>query len=420
MCCRHIYTCGGQRNEQFSCAAPHPSCGGSAPRASISCAAPHPSCGGQPRASFHGIATSSPVERQRKSLVSCCIERPSSPVEAAAKRAISCARHIYPVESAKEQVAFGNNPLTGLIILVGLFVGNVSSGLGAVVCSLTAIFVAKILNWSDEMVAAGHSNFNAVLVGSVGTAVFPLVFHTPLTPAIWGYIIVAAVFSVCVMGALAKILGGHNIPAFTLPFNIAISTTFMCIRAAGYGEEPPASANITTTTSLQWDQVFMGTLLSGGHVWAVEDVACSCLVYLGLFIYSPILTLVSYMGATLGTLTGLLVSSAPYTLVYHGIWGYNGFLSAGSIAFFMAPTPRVILVAAINAVFATFLQSALGPVYAANKLPVFTFPFCLAAVLFLATAMATGPSSLRVSSLSFPELHLVEYNQLKNSQIAPP
>ncbi|KAK8753855.1 hypothetical protein OTU49_017309 [Cherax quadricarinatus] len=269
------------------------------------------------------------------------------------------------------------------------------------------------------MVAAGHSNFNAVLVGSVGTAVFPLVFHTPLTPAIWGYIIVAAVFSVCVMGALAKILGGHNIPAFTLPFNIAISTTFMCIRAAGYGEEPPASANITTTTSLQWDQVFMGTLLSGGHVWAVEDVACSCLVYLGLFIYSPILTLVSYMGATLGTLTGLLVSSAPYTLVYHGIWGYNGFLSAGSIAFFMAPTPRVILVAAINAVFATFLQSALGPVYAANKLPVFTFPFCLAAVLFLATAMATGPSSLRVSSLSFPELHLVEYNQLKNSQIAP-
>ncbi|KAG7175093.1 Urea transporter 1-like 1, partial [Homarus americanus] len=275
------------------------------------------------------------------------------------------------------QVAFGNNPISGLLILI----------------------------------AAGHSNFNAVLIGTVSTALYPLVFHTPLSPAVWGYIIVAAMFTVCVMAGLGRILEGHNIPAYTLPFNIAISTTFLCMKAAGFGEEASPAPSEEPDTGLQWDQVFLGTLLSAGHVWAVESVACSVLVLLGLFIFSPTLTLVSYLGATLGTLTGLVVSSAPYTLVYHGIWGYNGFLAAGSIAFFMAPTPRVILVAAINAVFATYLQAALIPVYAANGLPVFTFPFCLASVLFLATAMAMGPSTLRVTSPSFPELHLVQYNQ---------
>ncbi|XP_042211309.1 urea transporter 2-like [Homarus americanus] len=309
------------------------------------------------------------------------------------------------------QVAFGNNPISGLLILIGLFVGNVMSGLGAVVCSLTSVFVAKLLCWQDDAIAAGHSNFNAVLIGTVSTALYPLVFHTPLSPAVWGYIIVAAMFTVCVMAGLGRILEGHNIPAYTLPFNIAISTTFLCMKAAGFGEEASPAPSEEPDTGLQWDQVFLGTLLSAGHVWAVESVACSVLVLLGLFIFSPTLTLVSYLGATLGTLTGLVVSSAPYTLVYHGIWGYNGFLAAGSIAFFMAPTPRVILVAAINAVFATYLQAALIPVYAANGLPVFTFPFCLASVLFLATAMAMGPSTLRVTSPSFPELHLVQYNQ---------
>ena len=63
--------------------------------------------------------------------------------------------------------------------------------------------------------------------------------------------------------------------------------------------------------------------------------------------------------------TGLLVSSSPYSAVYHGVWGYNGFLAAGCISFFMVPKPRIFLLAAINAVFATFIQSALGPVFSA-------------------------------------------------------
>lgn len=314
------------------------------------------------------------------------------------------------------QVAFGNNPSSGLLILIGLFVGNVNAGLGAILCSLTAIFTAKVFNWQNEAISAGHSNFNAVLIGTVTTCLYPMVFGEAIPLPVWGYMVIAAVFTVCVMGGLGRIMEGHNIPALTLPFNIAVSTTFLCMKMAGYGifTDSP-TANSTAEEVIEWGQVFRGTLLAAGHVWAVQDVACSCLVYLALFIFSPILAVASYVGAALGTFSGLLVSTAPYANVYDGVWGYNGFLAAGSISFFMVPKPHILLLAAINAVFATFIQSALVPVYAANGLPVFTFPFCLASVLMLAAAMASGPPSLRVSNPSFPELHLVQHESAESS-----
>lgn len=64
------------------------------------------------------------------------------------------------------------------------------------------------------------------------------------------------------------------------------------------------------------EQVFRGTLLAAGHVWAVEDVACSCLVYLALFIFSPILALSSYLGAALGTFSGYCLSRSCCVMHY--------------------------------------------------------------------------------------------------------
>lgn len=319
------------------------------------------------------------------------------------------------------QVVFAGNPVSGLFILVGLFVSDITCGLGAVVCSLTAIFASKLLNWPNATIEAGLTNFSPVLVGTVTASLYPVFFHQPLTAVVWGYMILASVFSLCVSGGLGRILAVHHIPAYTLPFNVAASLTFVCLRASGYAADdhsspsipPPTAASDVEDQSLdvQWSQVWMGTLLSAGQVWAVESIAGSSLVLLGLWFCSPILTIVCYMGAVVATFTALMVSPAPYSSVYAGVWGYNGFLAAGAIAFFMVPTPRTLLLAAINAVFATFIQGAMSPVFAATQLPVFTFPFCLASVVFLATAMAVSPSSVRVASPSFPELHLVLYSQ---------
>lgn len=58
------------------------------------------------------------------------------------------------------------------------------------------------------------------------------------------------------MGGLGRIMEGHNIPALTLPFNIAVSTTFLCMKMAGYGNITDSpSADSAAEEAIQWGQV---------------------------------------------------------------------------------------------------------------------------------------------------------------------
>ncbi|XP_042869194.1 urea transporter 2-like [Penaeus japonicus] len=309
------------------------------------------------------------------------------------------------------QVCFANNPLSGLLILLGLFLGNPLAGLGAVVCSLAAIITALIFKQPNEAIGNGLTNFSAVLVGTVITSVYPLIGHQPLPAPVWGYMIAGAAFSVCLLSALAAILAPTKLPPFTLPFNIATCIVFVCLRSHGLVGVAPEATQEVTEDGIQWGQVFLGSFLSAGQAYAVESIACSCLTLLGLFLYSPILTVFAFFGALASSLTALAVSSAPYAAVYAGGWGYNGFLSGGSLAIFMVPSPRVFLLAIVNAVFTTFLHAALVPSFALNQLPVFTFPFCISSLLFLAMAGAGGMDSVRVYEPTFPERDILVSKQ---------
>lgn len=350
------------------------------------------------------------------------------------------------------QVVFVNNPVSGLLVLVGLYLADVTVGCATIFTSLVAVFVAKaVLALPNSQMGAGLPVFSAVLVGSVTTALYPGTFHAPLTPATWAYMGLAAALSVCIYAGLGHILGAHDLPAYTLPFNIATSLIFLGMQGAGYeGSDtttaPPDPSPLASTALpldagfngsyvglfdvfgavsreeggeeelLEWDKVWLGALLSAGQVWAVKSVCCSGLVLLAMLLCSPLLTAVCCVGGTLGSLTALVVSSPPHDLIYSGVWGYNGFLAAGAMVFFVVPGPRVVLLAVFNAVLATFTQAAITPVFAQNNVPVFTFPFCLASLLLLAAA-ASSSAFARVTSPTFPEMHLYKYRQKAASMV---
>ncbi|KAK8388094.1 hypothetical protein O3P69_020172 [Scylla paramamosain] len=333
----------------------------------------------------------------------------------------------------KKMVVFVNNPLSGFLILIGLFLADVTVGGATVFCIIIAFFVAKVLlDLPDGQISAGLPLFSPVLVGSVTASLFTPFFNSPITPAVWGYMGVAAVFSVCVFAGLSHLLASHNLPAYTLPFNIATSLIFLGMRGAGYGASPtvdtatdlpPATdspafdglenASLVTPDDLvhvEWDKVCLGMLLSSGQVWAVESVACSALVGVAMLLFSPLLTAACFVGGAIGTLTALVVSEGPYAAAYAGVWGYNGFLAGGAMLFFVVASPRVLVLAVVNALLATFIQAAVVPVFGQNNLPVFTFPFCLASLLLLA-AVSSSSSFHRVASPSFPENHLLQHHQ---------
>nr|XP_027221249.1 urea transporter 2-like isoform X2 [Penaeus vannamei] len=260
--------------------------------------------------------------------------------------------------------------------------------------------ISQIFRQPDAAISSGITNFSAVLVGTVITSLYPNVCYQPVSAPVYGYMIAGAAFSVCLLSGLAAILAPTKLPPFTLPFNIATCIVFICLRGRGLVGVPPDEAAGTPDgdAEVEWDQVFVGWAMSVGQVYALESLVCSCLTLVGLFLYSPLLVVFAMGGALVSTVTALAVSSAPYAGVYAGVWGYNGFLSAGSLAIFMVPSPRIFLLALVNAFFTTFLHAALVPSFAQNQLPVFTFPFCISSLLFLAMAGAGGMGSVRWTS----------------------
>ena len=58
------------------------------------------------------------------------------------------------------------------------------------------------------------------------------------------------------------------------------------------------------TENIDWCGVGKGVLLSMGQVYAINDIKTSSLMNLAVFLSSPLLFIVSSIGAILGTLAG--------------------------------------------------------------------------------------------------------------------
>lgn len=53
-----------------------------------------------------------------------------------------------------------------------------------------------------------------------------------------------------------------------------------------------------------------GIILSSGQVYGVQDVIASVLIYVAVMMYSPILLMMSVVGAILGTIFGKLIDDS--------------------------------------------------------------------------------------------------------------
>ena len=69
------------------------------------------------------------------------------------------------------QVMFQNNPLTGFLFLVGIFVNSALLGLAGLIGLLASTLTALLLRADRSMVRAGLFGFNGILVG-IGLAFF--------------------------------------------------------------------------------------------------------------------------------------------------------------------------------------------------------------------------------------------------------
>ncbi|WP_160138630.1 urea transporter [Chryseobacterium sp. c4a] len=212
------------------------------------------------------------------------------------------------------QIMLQENRWTGLLFLIGIFMGSWQCGVAVLLSTAVGTFTAMKLKYSQSEINAGLYGFSAALVGVA------LAFLFETTILIWVLIILG--------GALAAVIQHFfiqkKIPVFTFPF---IVITWILVFALHHFTHIPPSAMLSAeVVSTKYDD-FLTCTNGFGEVIFQGGVLSGMIFFLAVFISSPIAALyglaASILGAGLSQLNG-----EPIKEIHMGLFGFNAVLSA--------------------------------------------------------------------------------------------
>jgi urea transporter len=291
------------------------------------------------------------------------------------------------------QVMFQNNPLTGFLFLVGIFVNSFKFG-GAGLLGLAASTLgAHLLGADRALIRAGLFGFNGILVG-IALAFF---FEFDLLLAV--YIVLGAVVSTIVMMALINLLSPWDMPALTAPF---VLTTWLLLFAvyqfdflqpteliAPAAPDPGAAVQTqlrelaTGTGGLTAANLAHGLFRGVGEVMFEDNLLTGLIFLVAIAINSRISAAFAVLGSAVGLLTALVLGGDGFT-AYHGLYGFNAVLCAIAIGglFFVLTWPSAVY-ALLAAAFSVVAFAAIAALLSPLGMPALTAPFVLTTWLFL-------------------------------------
>ncbi|CAM4556371.1 unnamed protein product [Lepidochelys olivacea] len=282
------------------------------------------------------------------------------------------------------QVMFVNNPISGLIMIVGFLVQNrwwtLTGCLGTVVSTLTAL----ILSQDRSSIAAGLHGYNGVLVG-----LLIAVFSDKGDFYWWLLLPVALVSMTCPV------------------FSSALGSIFILIKP------------ISSVPNITWSNIDVPKLLQSipvgvGQVYGCDNPWTGGIFLIALLLSSPLICLHAAIGSTVGMLAALSLA-APFSNIYAGLWNYNSCLACIAIGgMFYALTWQTHLLAIACAFFCAYLGATVANMFSVFGLPSFTWPFCLSALTFLLlTTNNSAIYKLPLAKATYPEANRVYYLTMK-------
>ncbi|XP_075389350.1 urea transporter 1 [Tenrec ecaudatus] len=321
------------------------------------------------------------------------------------------------------QVVFVSNPISGILILVGLLVQNpwwaLNGCLGTMVSTLTAL----LLSQDRSAIAAGLQGYNATLVGILIAVfsdqgdyywwlLFPVILMSMTCP----------IFS----SALNSVFCKWDLPVFTLPFNMALS---LYLAATGHYSpffpiklfKPETSVPIVHWEDLNALKVLKALPVGVGQIYGCDNPWTGGIFLCAILLCSPLLCLHAAIGSLLGIAAGFSLS-ASFENIYSGLWGFNSSLACIAIGgMFLALTWQTHLLALACALFTAYLGSSMTRAMAVVGLPACTWPFCLATLVFL--LMTTkNPNIYRMplGKVTYPEKNRSFYLEAKKKMAENP
>jgi urea transporter len=319
------------------------------------------------------------------------------------------------------QVVFMNNPLTGLAILVAMFVHEAWLGFAGVLGLVVSTLAAIVIGMDRGAIRAGLFGFNGVLVGA-GMSLF-LQPDWDVVVMVW--IVVGAFFSTILHAAFASVfLGAWGVPPFTLAFNVM--TLLFLVGALNFangrvgGLVAPGDAQVTegsvsntlrsaaqAASANNLEGVINAILRGISQLFFANGIASGIIIVAGIAIASRIAAVFALVGSTVGMLTGLAVGASGVA-IYNGLWGFNSFdaaLAVGGVFFVL--TWRSGFLAVACAVLTALLFGAIASIFTPWGLPALTLPFVFGTLVFVLLKGASDElEPIAVEDITTPEEHL--------------
>jgi urea transporter len=212
------------------------------------------------------------------------------------------------------QIMLQENRWTGLLFLIGIFMGSCQGGVAVLLSTMAGTFTAMKLKYDPSEINAGLYGFSAALVG----VALSFVFQT--TVLIWVLIILG--------GALAAVIQHFfiqkKIPVFTLPF---IIITWVCVFVLHHFTQIPPSEMISAAAAPTDYDDFLTCTNAFGEVIFQGGILSGIIFFVAVFISSPVAALYGFASAIIGSYISHM-NGEPIEEIRMGLFGFNAVLSA--------------------------------------------------------------------------------------------
>lgn len=288
------------------------------------------------------------------------------------------------------QVMFQNNPLTGLLFLVGIgwgaYVAHMPAvAIGAVLGLLVSTITAYLLHVDNDSLRSGLMGYNGILVG----AALPTFLTVDLL--LWIYIVIGAAVSTVAFLAVANVFKTWGVAALTFPF--VLVTWFLVLAAYAFNSVPIASMGppaipqdiAATAAAIPAGTRFWvdGFLKGLAQVFLIGNGVTGVIFLIALAASSIWAALFAMLGAAVAVLVAV-VFGADSASIQAGLFGFSPVLTAIALGCtFYKPSWPVFLYALLGIIFTVFVQAAMDVALTPVGIPTFTAPFIFATWIFL-------------------------------------
>lgn len=321
------------------------------------------------------------------------------------------------------QVVFQNSPLSGAVILGGIFYNSWIYGTACLAGTMISTATALLLKADKGLIKDGLYGFNGALIAVALVAYTSPDFTTGNPPNLHLclYIVLCAAFTTVVMPAFGALLGPHHVPPLTMPFVLA--TWFFLGALLQFSTIDVSNALKPTSPSdftgpkppYTWMTWFHGTTMGIAEIFFQDNWVTGVLILIGIAIHSRIGALMAVMGSTLAV-AGAVFYGAHDEAIRDGLFGYNAALTGIALGgmFFVLNVPA-FLYTLIGILVTARVWASLGVFLEPSGMPVLTSAFVF--VTWLMLLAKHGFASLipvPPADATTPEEHLARYRSRQN------